>query len=398
MIQVLGIGENVELRLREKLSISQKHIKEKLMKVLKICEEAVILSTCNRTEIYFNSERLDDALILELFNALDWDISIREYIFHLKEREAVDYLLKVTCGFHSKILGEEQILGQIKDALETAIDSRAAGKTLRRLFQTAITCGKELRHKSELYRVPVSSSSIAVKMAREKGIRDFMILGFGEVGELVLKYILSGAHNNIYLAVRNVDSINMDDNSVKLVPFSDRGRYYKEVDCIISCTSAPHSVIRRGDLPDKNFLIFDLAVPRDVHEDVYTDDKIELYDIDKIGIIDGENRIIRKKIMLENIHILEKHAEEFTAWMETRKISGCIEKLKEYGDSVYSQRYHTFKRKKNTKDNDELVELLLKSSSSAFVNRAIEVLKEEKMKGSAEECIRIIERMFCPQN
>jgi glutamyl-tRNA reductase len=398
MIQLLGIGENIELELREQLSISQKHIGEKLEALINVCHEAVILSTCNRIEIYFNSDREDENCILELFKVLDWDINMRKHFLYLKSEEAVKHLMEVACGFHSKVLGEEQILGQIKNAFETAVNFKAADKELYRLFQTAITCGKEFRDKSELYKIPVSSSSIAVKIAREKAARNFMILGFGDVGELTLKYIQSGVYDNIYVAVRNIENINIDDSSIKVLPFSERRNYYEMVECIISCTSAPHTVIRRQDLPDKELIIFDLAVPRDVEQDVCSMENIEVYDIDTIGLIDNENCIRRENIMQENRYIVEDYIEQYMSWLNVRDISGYIERLQQYGDEVYKQRLNTFKNKKTTKDNDKLAEILLKSTSNAFVNRAIEVLKEEKMKGSAEECMRIMGKIFCLQD
>jgi glutamyl-tRNA reductase len=127
-------------------------------------------------------------------------------------------------------------------------------------------------------------------------------------------------------------------------------------------------------------------------------DKVMVYDIDSIGFIDYENCKKRENTMQENRYIVEEYIEEYITWLNERDISGYIERIKQYGNDVYKQRLNTFKNKKTTKDNDELAEMLLKSTSNAFVNRAIEVLKEEKMKGSAEECMRIMGKIFCLQD
>lgn len=394
MIQLLGIGESAAVELREKFSITQKQIGDKLQGILNICGGAVILSTCNRVELYFISVREDEEFLSELFKILGWDFHMKNHLFHMKGREAVQHLMEVSCGLHSKILGEEQILGQIKNAFDTSLNHKAVDKEIHRLFQNAITCGKEFRYKSELNKIPVSSSSISVNIAWEKGARSFMILGFGEVGQLTLKYIQSRSYSNVYAAVRDIDKVNDEEGSIKFIPFSDRKSYYNKVDCIISCTSAPHTIINKEDLPEKNLIIFDLAVPRDVHASVYTMENVEVYNIDSLGVIDNENRKKRENIMLANRYILDKYLEDYMIWCQEREITGYIEKIKKYGENVYKDRYNTFKNKMHTKDNQELAETLLKSTSNAFVNRAIEVLKEENRKGSGDECLRIIEKLF----
>ncbi|MCY6372188.1 glutamyl-tRNA reductase [Clostridium ganghwense] len=398
MIQLIGLRSNIELNTREKFSIIQKHSEECLKKLLSICEEAVIISTCNRTEIYFNSEIEDESILEKIFEALGWNLDLIKYVFHLKERAAVKHLMEVACGFHSKILGEDQILGQIKTSYNSAIKIKAVTKELQRLFQLAITCGKEFKVKSELYKIPVSSSSIVVNESRKRGIRSFMILGYGDVGKLTAKYILSGEFDEVYISVRNVDSVSITDNRVKVIPFNERKLYYKDVDCIISCTSAPHCVITSEDLQEKDMIIFDLAVPRDVHEDVYKMEKVKVYDIDHIGFIDDENRNKRKKLMLENRCIIDKHIEEFITWRQLRKITPHIKKMKKYGEDVYKERYTTFRNKRYTKDTEALAKTLLKSTSDAYINRAIEILKEEQLKGREKECLRILEKIFCPQS
>ena len=134
MIAVLGIKKDIPLHIREKFSIKSK-LREKALNDLKNkLDEVVILSTCNRTEIYFNC---DTGLTIS-FNALGWDKSLREYIFYITEQEAIKHLFKVICGFHSKILGEEQILGQVKDAYMASLETNSVNLELQRLFQERI--------------------------------------------------------------------------------------------------------------------------------------------------------------------------------------------------------------------------------------------------------------------
>ena len=397
MIQLLGLHKDCSISIREKLSIIPKRTLESLKNLQNICEEVVIISTCNRTEIYFNVATDSKQIVEDIFKVLKWDVSLIKYTYHIKEMEALQHLMEVVCGFDSKILGEDQILGQVKSSYEEALRIKSINKDLQRLFQAAITCGKEFKVKSKLYKIPVSASSIAVKESINRGIKKFMILGFGDVGQLVSKYILGSEFELIYIAVRDINSVVHEDDRIKVIPFGDRKKYYNDVECIISCTSAPHCVIEKVDLPDRKLLIFDLAVPRDVHIDVCTMDKVKVFDIDMIDEIDDNNRRIREEMMESSRYIILKHVESFISWQKMKVITPYIKKLKNIGEKIYMERYTAFKNKRQTKDNEALAGVLLKSTSDAYINRAIEVLKDAQLNGRAEECLRIIEKIFYPQ-
>lgn len=394
MIGVLGVKSNVKLEIREKLSIIQKHYDSCLESLKEVCDEVLILSTCNRTEVYFNASKDYEEIVFEIFDKLNWNKNYIQYTFYYENEKMVDHLMRVICGFDSLILGEDQILGQIKDAYEIALETKSVNKDLQKLFQMAITCGKEFRFESKLYSIPVSSASIAVNEGRRKGSRKFMVLGYGEVGSLACKYILSGKFDELYIAVRNTSVVNIEDKRVKVIHFNERQNFYKDVDCIISCTSAPHIVVHAAELPEKKMFIYDLAVPRDVEQCIGCMENVELYDIDRISSMNDENCQRREEIMNSNKYILDKYMQEFLDWQKIRQISPEIRKLKKCGEEVYRKRYKTFKNKKYTKDNDKLAEILLRSTSNVYINRAIEVLKEEQLKGRLDECLNIIERIF----
>lgn len=396
MLQLIGIKSNCTVEIREQLSIIPKHSERTINGLLGLCKEVVVLSTCNRTEIYFQCEMSDETVIEEIFNRLNWNKALIKNSFHLKEEEVVNHLMELSCGFYSKILGEDQILGQIKKAYEESLNLKAVNKELQRLFQLAITCGKEFRDKAELYKIPISSSSIVVKEAIAKGARNFMVLGFGEVGQLTCKYILGSSFEKLYVVARNVNSVDIVDEKIQVIPFDERKHHYKEVDCIISCTSAPHTVVLKKDIPNTNkkLIIYDLAVPRDVECEVASLQQVEVYDIDDISLMDDENKKLREEKMNEYKFIVDKYNKEFKAWQCLREITPHIKKIKLNGEKVYCKRYNTFVNKKSTKDNEVLAKTLLKSTSDAYINKAIEVLKEEQLKGRGEECLRILKKIF----
>ncbi|CDF57298.1 glutamyl-tRNA reductase [Thermobrachium celere] len=387
MIYMIGISKDVPLDIRQKLSFTKSRHKEILFNIKQIVDGCVLLLTCNRTEVYIEGEKKIDEIIEVLgFN------DFKEILFIKEEKECVLHLLNVACGFDSKILGEEQILGQIRDALTLSEELKTVSGTLKRLFDVALSCGKEFRTKSSLNRYPVSSSSIVVNYCKKQGLRRYMLLGFGDVNKLTAKYILSSNFDVLYIAVRDIEKVDIEDSRVNIINFKDKDKYIKDVEGIIAATSAPHIVLKKEELKEFRGYIFDLAVPRDV-EDVSDIKDIVYFDIDTITSINDENKDKRKRVMEENRFIIDKHLEEFMNYLNTRCLSDVIKKLQNSSDRVYKRRLKTYLNK-YPKCDFETLEVLFKSTSDAYVNRAIEVLKQEYLEGRGEECLRIVEKIF----
>ena len=288
-------------------------------------------------------------------------------------------------------------MGQVKNAYEEALDNKSVSMELHRLFQEAITCGKRFRNESKLFEIPVSSASIVVNESIKRGCNRFMLLGYGEVGSLTMKYLLSHEIDVVYLVVRNQNIRDeIDDSRVKVISFDEKNKYIDEVQCIIACTSAPHTVINKDDINEKGhkLLIYDLAVPRDVEKDVTSLSRTEVYNIDTISLINDANKKLRTEKMEENKYILTKYLNEYYEWLKLRTITAKIKELKNLGNIVYEKRAQTFLHKSKSKDNVALANMLIKSTSDFYINRAIEVMKKETLKGCGEDCIKIIEKIF----
>jgi glutamyl-tRNA reductase len=401
VIQLLGIKSNCDIDIRQKFSIVASRLEHSLKSIKNIIGSVVILSTCNRTEVYLDSDLEGEQLINSLFEVLNWDKNLIDNTFYIKDKDAVKHLMEVSCGFHSKIVGEDQILGQIKTAYESAIKAGSVNGKLHRLFQYAVTCGKKFKYTCEIYKIPVSIPSIAVREAKIRNVRSCMIIGFGQIGKLVLKYLNQLDIERIYIVVRDLNKVSFEvkkDLKIKAITFKERRHYYKDVECIFSCTSAPHEIIQPEELPKKEFVIFDLAVPRDVNLNVGKLINVKLYDIDSISKIDEKNKNKRKEHMKKYKYIVQEYTDEFTKWQSICELSPEIQKIKKYGTKISERRIKTFINKRHTKDNEKLVRTMIESTAKAYINRAIDVLKEEKIKGNEEECIKIINRIFCNDN
>ncbi|VYU02528.1 glutamyl-tRNA reductase [Clostridium tertium] len=397
MITLLGIKKNTGVEIREKLSLAPKKKIEYLLELKEYFNEVVILSTCNRTEVYINSKYNISEIKEIIFKTFKWDTNLMESCFCLEEEKTIRHLMEVVCGFHSKILGEDQILGQIKEAYSISIEYGCVSHELQRLFQEAITCGKKFRTEGKLYEIPVSSASIAVNEAIKNNAKDIMIIGYGEVGSLALKYTLSNNIESVALVVRKPENVkDIDDNRVKIMTYEEGRDIINNMDSVISCTSAPHLIIERKHIKDsgKNLIIFDLALPRDVEKSIGNISRVRLYDIDEISSMDDENKELRKERMIENKKIIDEYVEEYIAWKSLREISGIIKGFKDEGNRVIKEREVTLNNKFNNERQIELAKMLIKSTSDYYVNRAIKVLKEEELKGYGEECARILKKIF----
>ncbi|AQS03932.1 glutamyl-tRNA reductase [Clostridium beijerinckii] len=397
MIGLIGIRKNTPLEIREKFIVKSKKYNEYFGELLKELNEVVILATCNRTEIYFNASLNEEELLKKIFDIFNWDYEYKKYVFITNNKDAYRHLFEVCSGFHSKILGEDQILGQVKDAYEEALEFKAVSLELHRLFQEAITCGKRFRKEAKLFEIPVSSSSIVVSEAIKRECTKFMVLGYGEVGQLVMKYLLSHKIQTVYLVVRNPKiKDEIQDERVKVITFEEKNKYINSIECIVSCTSAPHPVVKTEDISESGsrLVIYDLSVPRDVEKEVALLSRTEVYNIDTISRIDDENKKLRKDKMEENRHIMNKYLKEYDEWLKLRSISHVIKNLKTVGNDVYEKRVQTFSHKSKDKNDIALAHKLIKSTSDFYINRAIEVIKEETLKGCGEEWIGIIEKIF----
>lgn len=397
MLGLIGIRKNVDIKIRERLSITLSRQSKAIKELNKVYEEVVIISTCNRTEIYLSDCLGSEYEIRKIFEILDWDISFLEYTFYLEGEDVAKHLLEVVCGFHSKILGEDQILGQVKLAYELSLEHKAIHTKLLRLFEEAISCGKKFRTESKLYEIPVSASSIAVNKVEEFGARSVMVLGYGTIGNLVVKYALGNKFNKVFIVVRNKSKVSdLKDERVEVLDFNEYKEVINDVDAVISCTAAPHIVIK-GDYINnqgKEIILIDLALPRDIDESLSENKRVTLLDIDTISKLDDNNKKLRNEKMDEYKFLVDKYLNEYKNWLNIREVTYYIHEMKAKGNSVVESRVKSFEHKCKYKRDVDLATTLIKSTSDYYINRAIKLLKEEKLKGCEKECLNILRQIF----
>jgi glutamyl-tRNA reductase len=293
--------------------------------------EAVIVSTCNRVELYMATPDADaGAASAEAF--LDartpFQAADRNVLYRRDGAAAVRHLFRVVSGMESMVLGETEILGQVKKAYSVAAESGATSRHLNKLFQRAFNVAKEVRTKTAITRGSVSVGSVAVDLAERIFGRlntcRAMILGAGETSELTARALMSRGAHGIFVSNRSFDRAQAlaEETHGEAIGFEQWHERFDDIDILISSTSAPHMIVtpeklgramrQRGNRP---VFVIDLAVPRDVDPAVNNLDGVYLYDIDALQSIAAESMAIRRQELSECERLIERHVGEFSHWL-----------------------------------------------------------------------------------
>lgn len=326
----LGLNhKTAPVEVREKLSLGDKHLGEAIEEVLGIegIQETVVLSTCNRMEIYAVAHVAGGAATrLAGYMREHFGLSVAESAaFYLHEgTEAARHLFRVASGLDSMVLGETEIFGQVKKAYHAAHGSRATAKMLNKLFQRSFQVGKMVRSSTNIGQGATSVGSVAVDLA-EKIFGDLkecqvMIIGAGEMSRATAQSLLSRGARSIFVSNRSYDravELAREMEGVA-IHFDDWLAAIPKVDIMITSTSAPHTFIhpegvseamrlRRG----RPLFVIDIAVPRDVDPAVNEIEGVYLYDIDSLEAIAAEGRGRREKQVAACERLI---AEELRSW------------------------------------------------------------------------------------
>ncbi len=291
-----------------------------------IASEAVILSTCNRVEIYavtpFDPPKAFSALKEFLVNCHDYRDPLTDEIYSLAEPQSVHHLFKVACGLDSMVLGETEILGQLKKAYDLALQAGHTGGRLNKAFQRAFNVAKHIRTETNIQRGSVSVGSVAVELAEKifsnLGDRDVMIIGAGDTSEKTARALLSRGARGILVSNRTHDKALAlaADLGGRAVPFDGWEQEFARIDIVISSTSAPHYILDRAKLEplmklrrNRPLLLIDIAVPRDIEPEVNFLENVFLYNIDDLQAIADDYLKQRKEEVARCEQIIREKAE-----------------------------------------------------------------------------------------
>lgn len=320
------------VEVRERIAFAETHLPEALANVRQLpgIEEGVVLSTCNRVEIYTAHDLEHPSAGHEtLRNYLISQFQLSEpeaealVLYHLDHEEAARHLFRVVSGLDSMVLGETEIFGQVKQAYQTALEQGATRRSLNKLFQHAFRVGKRVRNETAIQRGSTSVGSVAVDLAEKvHDLREcrVMLVGAGEMSRTCAQSLMSRGAQSVIVSNRSHDrAVELaSEMGGKAIKFDEWEALLPEVDVIISSTSAPHFVIRAEALAQvmkqrrwRPLLVIDIAVPRDVEPAVNEIDGVYLYDIDALQAIADESRRERERQLALCEQIIEEQLEKF---------------------------------------------------------------------------------------
>ena len=331
-ILCLGLSHHTApIDLREKFAIPESAAPALATQLLTApgVSEALVVSTCNRVEFYVAAEQVAQgfAAVNEVLTAHLAEPPGGAF-FQLPTAGAIRHLFRVVSGLDSMVLGETEILGQVKKAYAAASAGKTTAKHLNKLFQRAFNVAKDVRTNTNITRGSVSVGSAAVELAEKIFGRlstcHVMILGAGETSELTAGALAARGVRSIFVANRSYDraAALAEKMNGKAIHFEEWPNEFHNIDILIGSTAAPHHVVTAAQLapimrtrPDRPLFCIDLAVPRDIEPAVNDLEGVYRYDIDALQAIADQSMNVRKQEVVACEQRIERHALEFGEWL-----------------------------------------------------------------------------------
>lgn len=348
---LLAFGINhktAPVEIREKIAFSPEKVSEALRDLVSKSHinEAVILSTCNRTEVYCGLDMPANDAVLEWlsdFHQLPLE-AISPYIYAHSDGDAVQHILRVASGLDSLVLGEPQILGQIKEAYMTANQAGVIGTQLNRLFQHTFAVAKQVRTDTAIGASPVSVAFAAVTLAKQifsdLSAHTVLLIGAGETIELVARHLREVGVSKLIVANRTVERANelakvFNAEAIRLNAIPD---YLARADIIITSTASPLPILGKGAIEraikqrkHRPMFMVDIAVPRDIEPEVSELSDVYLYTVDDLHEVIEENRKSRQEAALQAEDIIATQVDHFMGWL---KSLDAVDAIRAYRDKA----------------------------------------------------------------
>ncbi|MBQ1311952.1 MAG: glutamyl-tRNA reductase [Blautia sp.] len=414
MIKMIGTDHSLApVSVRSSIFLTKDRIIE-LMEQLRHtlpAEGAVVISTCNRLEIWVSTDEAgepveeaascEDPLLLLLCRLAG--LRAEEYAPYFVKRtseKAIRHLFYLACGLRSAILAEDQVLTQVKDALDFSREHQLSGSTMEVLFRTAVTAAKRIKTEVSFTRANSSAIEQAVLRLRDKGMsldgKKCMVIGNGEYGRLAAVTLLShGAR--VMMTLRQYHSQKAaPPQGCSSIPYDDRYQYLPECQVVVSATASPHCTLKKEPLslcrPDHPIVFLDLAVPRDIEPEIRELPFCTLYDIDDFYTTDsGENAEAYRQAE----EIIRKYIDEYALWERTRDLRPRIRGIEDGAVSSLSLRLKkTIKKLPLTEEQKEELLAQIGQSAGKVINKLIYDLQDHLPEEEFRDCIDGMEKIY----
>lgn len=345
---VIGVNHrNCPIEVREKVSLTHSKVLAGLhyLKEEQELQEVVMLSTCNRSEVYIYDDQIQSAIkkVIHFYESHFENKESSPYLFVYEKEEAIKHLFRVAAGLDSIVVGEDQILGQVKKAHSDAMSEHTSGKVLNKIFREAISTAKQIKSEVKISENPLSISHIAVKFLKEKqGTlqgKKALVIGTGQMNELTIKYLWEEEIGTIYVTNRtHSKAVALTESYEGLIsiPYEERYNMLNEVDIVISATASPHIILQNERMPEiiKPLDIMDIAMPRDIDETIGEKEGVHVYDIDDLKGISDANNTRRHELAQMAEAMIQVDIKKLSKWLDALNVADVVQGLEAYCNEI----------------------------------------------------------------
>jgi glutamyl-tRNA reductase len=386
---LLAFGLNhttAPVEIRERVTIGDETLPTALSDLTESAgvEEAAILSTCNRTEIYCSLEHGDRRLPIDWFlNFHDLgEAALEPYLYTHPDASAVKHVLRVASGLDSMVLGEPQVLGQLKSAYRTALQAGSIGQLLSRLFQHSFHVAKQIRSNTAIGSHPVSVAFAAVRLAQQifgdLSDQTVLLIGAGETIELTAKHLRESGMQRMIIANRTLERSQRLalEYSGYAITMEDLPQHLDEADIIIASTSSPVPILNRNMVEaalekrrHRPVFIVDIAVPRDVEPAVGKLNDVYLYTVDDLQDVIEENIRSRREAARQAEQIIDSQVMHFMEWLSVRDSVSTIRAIRDQASAIQQQVFDSaLQRLRHGENPEQLLEEVTRTLTNKLIH------------------------------
>ncbi|MGB4699649.1 MAG: glutamyl-tRNA reductase [Parasynechococcus sp.] len=425
-IAVVGLSHRTApVEIRERLSIPEQSMEMSLQTLRGNDQvlEASILSTCNRLEIYtlVRHPELGVGAVNEFLSNHSGlgTGELSPHLFNFHHQDAVDHLLRVAAGLDSLVLGEGQILSQVKKMMRLGQEHKSLGPILNRLLTQAVTTGKKVRSETNLGTGAVSISSAAVELAQLKlgqarGVDDLVtleseqiaVVGAGRMSRLLLQHLQSKGASGVVLVNRTIETAerlakDFPDLSVQCRPLTDLDVSLSTCSLVFTSTAADDPIIDASRLKPLNrrsqLRLIDIGVPRNVAADAATVDGVESHDVDDLEEVVARNQEARQAIAREAEHLLHDEAQQFLDWWDSLEAVPTINQLRSSMETIRTEELQKALSRMGpdfSARERKVVEALSKGIINKILHTPVTQLRASQARSERQQALRTVERLF----
>ncbi|MGB9151325.1 MAG: glutamyl-tRNA reductase [Burkholderiales bacterium] len=409
-LYTFGINhQTAPVEIREKVAFPPERLADALRELAKLPSvyEAAILSTCNRTEIYCRSDAPEEVLQwLKNFHHLA-KFDLAPFVYSHQGMQSVQHAFRVASGLDSMVLGETQILGQLKDAVRIAEQAGTLGNTLHPFFQRTFAVAKEVRARTQIGASSVSMAAAGVRLAGsifdDWSRLNILFIGAGDMIDLTAQHFAAKQPNRITIANRTLErgqSLAQKFHG-QAIALADLPQHLAANDIVVSCTASTLPLLGKGLVEraikarkHRPMFMLDLAVPRDIEPEVGQLNDVFLYTVDDLAGVVREGRNARQGAVADAQAIIDRHVAEFVHWQETREQVPVIRQLRDHAES-YKQFEIERARKALARGEDPqtVLEQLGNSLINKFLHHPTRILRDAEG-AEREKLSELLDRLY----